>query len=333
VNTPEPTQSGLLEIDDAAHKVYFERYGSASETLLVLHGGPGGSSALMRPFSALTTASLQVVMWDQLGGGKSDRPDDDSLWNVDRFVSEVEAVRTALGLERVHLLGQSWGGMLSLSYALAHPQAVASLTLSGTPVSAPLLLASIIEQRLALGPVPHMELLRHEAAGSTNEDDYLDLVIRLHARVTRRSTPYEPARSDAEFRDLVLPTFEEMGRVYRVMWGEHSFDPTGTLLTWDVLDRLSEIKVPTLVLCGAYDAVTPDMHRLIAEGIADSRFVIFGQSSHVISLELEADVYMDVIRGFLARAVDAESPRAGRDTHHLSQHVGKSGATTGTYHA
>jgi hypothetical protein len=75
------------------------------------------------------------------------------------------------------------------------------------------------------------------------------------------------------------------------------------------------------------------MHRLIAEGIADSRFVIFGQSSHVISLELEADVYMDVIRGFLARAVDAESPRAGRDTHHLSQHVGKSGATTGTYHA
>jgi proline iminopeptidase len=244
----------------------------------------------MHAFSGLATPSLQVVMWDQLGGGRSDRPDDDSLWNVDRFVTEVEAVRTRLGLGRVHLLGQSWGGMLSLSYALAFPDAVASLTLSGTPVSAPLLLASITEQRLALGPQQHMEMLRHEAAGSIADDEYLELVVRLHARVTRRSTPYEPARSEAEFRELVLPAFEEMDRVYRVMWGEHSFRPTGNLLSWDVSARLSEIKVPTLVLCGAHDAVTPAMHRLIAEGIPGSRFVIFGQSSHVISHEQEADV-------------------------------------------
>ncbi len=306
MNAPEPSHSGFLQIDDAGHKVHFERYGSAAETLLVLHGGPGGNSNLMRAFSALASPSLQVVMWDQLGGGRSDRPDDDSLWTVDRFVTEVEAVRTKLGLGRVHLLGQSWGGMLSLSYALAHPDAVASLVLSGTPVSAPLLLGSITEQRLALGPRQHMELLRHEAAGSTADDDYLELVIRLHARITRRSTPYDPVRSEAEFRQLVLPTFEEMGRVYRVMWGENSFHPTGNLLTWDVSGRLSEIKVPTLVLCGAHDAVTPDMHRIIAEGIEGSRLVIFGQSSHVISLELEADVYLDVIAGFLGRAIEAD---------------------------
>jgi proline iminopeptidase len=314
VDAPVPTQSGLLQIDDEGHRVYFERFGSGSETLLVLHGGPGGNSKLMHAFSALATPSLQVVMWDQLGGGQSDRPEDDSLWTVDRFVNEVEAVRTKLGLGRVHLLGQSWGGMLSLSYTLAYPDTVASLTLSGTPLSAPLLLGSITEQRLALGPMQHMQMLRHEAAGSITDDDYLELVIRLHARITRRSTPYEPARSEAEFRELVLPAFEEMGRVYRVMWGEHSFHPTGNLLSWDVSERLSEIEVPTLVLCGAHDAVTPDMHRLIAEGIAGSRFVIFGQSSHVISLELEADVYMDVIRGFLARAVQAESVRTGDET-------------------
>src|SRR6185369_15959639 len=122
-----------------------------------------------------------------------------------------------LGLGPVHLLGQSWGGMLSLSYVLAHPDQVKSLVLSGTPVSVPLLLQSITERRVELGPLDHMRMLRHEAAGQTTVDPYLELVIRLHARITRRSTPYEPTVSEAEFRDLVLPAFEEMGRVYRVM--------------------------------------------------------------------------------------------------------------------
>ena len=300
---PVPDDSGLIEIDREGHRVYYERFGHAAETLLVLHGGAGGNSDLMRTFGSLSTPSLQVVMWDQLGGGKSDRPDDDSLWNTPRFVSEVDALRIKLGLGQVHLLGQSWGGMLSLSYVLEHPEAVKSLVLSGTPVSVPLLLASITERRLELGPVEHMQLLRHEALGMTTDPMYLDLVIRMHARVTRRSTPYEPTSSEREFRELILPAFEAMGRVYQVMWGEHSFHPTGNLMTWDVSGRLGEIHVPVLVLCGLHDAVTPEMHRIIAEGVPDSRFVIFGQSSHVISMERESDVYFDVIAGFLERLV------------------------------
>jgi proline iminopeptidase len=304
---PEPDETGRLEIDEAGHRVYYERYGHADETLMVLHGGPGGDSKLMRVFGSLANPSLQVVMWDQLGGGRSDRPQDDSLWTAERFVDEVEAVRNRLGLGRVHMLGQSWGGMLSLSYALAHPEAVRSLVLSGTPVSVPLLLQSITERRLELGPVEHMQMLRHEASGTTTDPSYIELVIRMHARMTRRSTPYERAASEREFRDLVLPAFDEMGRVYQVMWGEHSFHPTGNLMTWDVSDRLSEIRVPTLVLCGFHDAVTPAMQRILAEGIAGSRFVIFGQSSHLVMMEREADVYMDVTAGFLERAVQSGS--------------------------
>jgi proline iminopeptidase len=298
---PHTTDTGKVEIDDAGHRVYFERYGSAEQTLLVAHGGPGGNLDLMRPFGSLAGPKLQVVMWDQLGGGRSDRPDDDSLWTSDRFVDEVENLRIKLRLGAVHMLGQSWGGMLSLSYALAYPAAVRSLVLSGTPVSVPLLLQSITERRLELGSVGHMEMLRHEAAGHTTDADYLELVIRMHARMTRRSTPYTEAISEQEFREQVLPTFEEMGRVYRVMWGEHSFHPTGNLMTWDVSGRLSEIRVPVLVLCGFHDAVTPAMQRIIAEGVADSRFVIFGQSSHLITMERESDVYFDVVAGFLNR--------------------------------
>jgi len=298
---PGATDTGMVEIDAAGHRVYFERFGSAKQTLLVAHGGPGGNLDLMRPFGSLAGPSLQVVMWDQLGGGRSDRPDDDSLWTSDRFVDEVENLRTRLRLGAVHMLGQSWGGMLSLSYALAYPNAVRSLVLSGTPVSVPLLLQSITERRLELGPVGHMEMLRHEAAGQTTDADYLELVVRMHARMTRRSTPYTESVSEQEFREQVLPTFEEMGRVYRVMWGEHSFHPTGNLMTWDVSGRLSEIHVPVLVLCGFHDAVTPAMQRIIAEGVADSRFVIFGQSSHLITMERESDVYFDVVAGFLNR--------------------------------
>src|SRR4051812_28760984 len=101
---PEPVKSGLVEIDEAGHRVYFERYGSAEETLLVAHGGPGGNSELMRVFGSLASPRLQVVMWDQLGGGRSDRPDDDSLWTADRFVDEVENLRTRLNLGAVHML-------------------------------------------------------------------------------------------------------------------------------------------------------------------------------------------------------------------------------------
>ena len=299
------SESGMVEIDGAGHKVYFERYGSAAETLLVAHGGPGGNLDLMRVFGSLARPRLQVVMWDQLGGGRSDQPDDDSLWTSDRFVDEVEQLRKRLDLGPVHMLGQSWGGMLALSYALAHPSAVKSLILSGTPVSVPLLLQSVTERRLELGPVEHMEMLRHEASARTTDADYLELVIRMHARMTRRSTPYTQEVSEREFKEMVLPAFEEMGRVYQVMWGEHSFHPTGNLMTWDVSNRLNEIQVPVLVLCGYHDAVTPAMQRIIAEGVADSRFVIFGQSSHLITMERESDVYFDVVSGFLNRLLAA----------------------------
>src|SRR5688500_5534687 len=108
--------------------------------LLLLHGGPGAPSAYLEPLDDLAAGSegRPVVRYDQVGCGRSDRPTDPSLWRIETFVEELAAVRQQLGLERVHLLGQSWGGMLALEYLLTKPDGVASLTLSNSLASAPL---------------------------------------------------------------------------------------------------------------------------------------------------------------------------------------------------
>ncbi len=129
-------REGRLVIDEAGHEIYYRLFGSGPETLVGLHGGPGPITAYLARLGELAGDGLQVLLYDQLGSGRSDRPDDDSLWAVPRFVEEVETVRTELGLGRVHLYGQSWGGMLALQYVLDHPEGVKSLVLSNTASSA-----------------------------------------------------------------------------------------------------------------------------------------------------------------------------------------------------
>ena len=124
--------------------------------LLCLHGGPGSSSAYHERLEGLADGR-QVVRYDQLGCGHSDRPDDDSLWTLELFVSEVQAVRDALGLDRVHLLGTSWGGMLAQEYALTQPEGLESLVLSSTLASAALWVAETARLRAELGPDPTEE--------------------------------------------------------------------------------------------------------------------------------------------------------------------------------
>jgi pimeloyl-ACP methyl ester carboxylesterase len=113
--------------------------GTDRTPLLCLHGGPGMPSDALEPLEALAFTGRTVIRYDQLGCGRSDRPRDPALWTISTFVDELVAVRRALGLERVHLLGWSWGGMLALEYLLdRRPDGVASLVLASAPASAPL---------------------------------------------------------------------------------------------------------------------------------------------------------------------------------------------------
>jgi proline-specific peptidase len=301
---------GRLVVDNAGHEIYYRLFGAGAETLVGLHGGPGADHRYLARLGELAGDGVQVLLYDQLGSGKSDVPDDPSLWTVPRFVAELETVRTELGLERVHLLGQSWGGMLALQYALDHPEGVKSLVLSNTAASIPETFRGMTQLRLDLGAELFATMTRHEGAGDYENPEYKAAVRQLEARHLRRSTPFEPERSKREFDEVMAPFMDNLGPAYTAMWGPHEFLCTGPLIEWDVTGRLGEIESPALILCGWFDEVTVDCHRTLAERLPDNEFVIFGNSSHCTILEKEGDAYLAVIRDFVRR-VSAGTRRAG----------------------
>jgi L-proline amide hydrolase len=144
-------------------------------------------------------------------------------------------------------------------------------------------------------------MLRHEHAGTLDDPAYRDAVLELNSRYLRRSTPYDPERSRAEFQAIEAEYMAEIGPAY-ALWGPHEFMGTGPQAHFDISDRLGEIAVPALVLCGWYDELTPRRcSRPLAAGIPDTEFVVFGNSSHMTILEKEAEAYLAVIRDFLQR--------------------------------
>jgi L-proline amide hydrolase len=242
--------------------------------LLVLHGGPGSSHDILQGLGALSAQGRRVVFYDQLGGGDSDRPDEPSLWTVETFLEQLRSVREALGLERVHLFGSSWGGMLALEYAFTQPGGLASLVLNSTPTSAP----RWAEETLRL----HDEL-PPGLEGKSAEDEF-------RRRHICRLEP-EP--------DVIVRARAKFGlQVYETMWGPNEFTVTGTLKDWDVIDRLGEIVVPTLITSGRHDECTPALVEPLHEGIAGSRWEIFENCSHTSYLE-DPKRYVEVVGGFL----------------------------------
>lgn len=294
-------REGRLTIDGAGHEVYYRLFGAGPETLMCLHGGPGGDHRGLERLGELAGDGLQVLLYDQLGSGKSDRPDDASLWNVGRFVEEVEAVRTTLDLGRVHLLGQSWGGMLGLQYAVDHPEGLTSLILSNTGSSANVMFQGMTRLRLEMGADFFTRMALLESTGRSGGDEYAAMLNEVLARHLRRPTPFDPDRAVREFVEVMGPLMDDTGPAFAEMWGPDEFRLSGNLVGWDVTERLGEIGVPTLILTGSYDEVDMTCHRILADGIRDNEFVIFGNSSHHILAEKEADVYLSVVAGFVRR--------------------------------
>jgi len=262
--------------------------------LLILHGGPGASHDYLEPLEAMAQTGRRVIFYDQLGGGNSDHPHDPSMWTVDLFLEELGAVREALALDRLHLLGQSWGGMLAMEYALTQPGGLASLTVADSPASMDQWVSEANRLRAQLPPDVQQTLVHHERQGTTDSQEYQDAMLVFYRRHVCRLDPWP---------DCVARTFEKLARypeVYNVMNGPSEFHVIGTLKTWDITDRLAGISIPTLLLSGRYDEATPMIVETIHRRIPGSQWVMFEESSHMPHVE-ETERYLQVSGEFLAR--------------------------------
>jgi proline-specific peptidase len=236
----------------------------------------------------------RVIFYDQLGCGSSEQPNDPSRWNVPLYVEEVGVVRHALGLDRLHLLGHSWGGMLAMEYALTQPAGVASLVIASSPASMIQWVAEANRLRDSLPADVQSALQRHEAAGTTDSSEYQAAMTEFYRRHLIRldPTPEEVARTFAKL--------ERNPQVYHTMNGPSEFHVVGNLKNWDIVERLPEITIPTLVTSGRYDEATPLIARTVHRGIRGSEWAVFENSSHMAHIE-EADRYMSVLDEFLCR--------------------------------
>ena len=279
------------QIDVPGGQVWYKVVGSGeSVPLLTLHGGPGGGHDYLEPLNALAS-ERPVVFFDQLGCGKSDTPDDVSLWRIDRFVDEVTAVRDALGLDRIHLLGHSWGGGLAIEYMLGAPSGVISLTLASTSASIPQFVYEAGELISKLPREMAETMRRLEAEGDFENPEFEAGMMEFYKRHLCRLDPWP---------DPLMRCLENLDGniVYETMNGPTEFTVIGNMKDWNRIEKLSEIVAPTLITCGRYDELTPACSQTLRQGIMNSRMHVFERSAHMAHLE-ETESYLQILSEFL----------------------------------
>lgn len=266
-------------------RVWTKRVGTNPELkVLLLHGGPGASDELYECFDTwFPGEGIEYYYYDQLGSFRSDQPDDPSLWDLDRFVDEVEQVRVALGLDSTNfvLLGQSWGGLLAMEYALHHQEHLKGLVISNMMSSAQLyntyaedVLMPTMDQAVLA------EIKQFEADGTTDDPRYEELLMEHHYLLHVCRLPLE------EWPDPVQRAFAHINpSVYVPMQGPSELGLSGTLKTWDRSNDLAEIDVPTLVIGAAHDTMDPEHMRWMSEQLPQGTYLHCPDGSHLAQFD------------------------------------------------
>lgn len=258
-------------------KTYYRIVGEGSterKPLLLLHGGPGSTHNYFELLDSLADEGRMVISYDQLGCGNSYVEGHSELWNAATWIEELQCLRTHLHLDELHLLGQSWGGMMIIQYLIEHqPQGIASAILSSTLSSSRLWSR---EQHRLISFMPEEEqaaIAEAERTGDYSTPEYIkanDHYTLLHAcEVTDRSP--ECLRRKKRFGT----------EAYNVSWGPNEYTPLGNLKDFDYTDRLREIKLPCLVISGTNDECTPLIAKTMADRIADSEWELIDGARHL----------------------------------------------------
>lgn len=266
--------------------------GGAGLPLLILHGGPGAGHDYVEPYEALAR-DRPVIFYDQLGCGRSDKPDNRALWTIERFADEVDEVRTALGMTRCHLLGQSWGGMLAVEYLLRQPAGLQSAVLASAAASIPEIAENLPPFIALMSADDQATLHLHTKNRTFDHPEFQAAALRFYQRFLCHLDPWP----DCLMRTVANGTGNA---VAEAMQGPSEFEYLGNLRYWNRIPDLGRIAVPTLITCGRHDFLGPSSATL-AKGIAGSRSVIFENSSHCPHLE-EPEAHFACVADFLADA-------------------------------
>ena len=262
--------------------------------LVVLHGGPGMAHNYVRNIAGLAETGRTVIHYDQLGCGLSTHlPDAPAeFWTPQLFVDEFENLVRLLGFERVHVLGQSWGGMLGAEIAVRQIAQLQSLAICNSPASMQLWVEGAAELRSLLPAEVQEALDRHEADDTVTHPEYLEATRVFYSRHVCRVAPTPQDLVDSEKQMEAEPT------VYHTMNGPNEFHVIGTLRHWTVIDRLPAIAVPTLVVAGEFDEATPATWQPFLDLIPGAVGHVFPGASHCTHLE-QPEEFRAIIAHFL----------------------------------
>jgi proline iminopeptidase len=283
-------------------RVWTKRIGNnPAIRVLLLHGGPGATHEYFEAFdSYFPAAGIEYYYYDQLGSAYSDQPDEPELWELPRFVEEVEQVRQALGLDQsnFYLLGHSWGGILAIEYALKYQRHVKGLIISNMMASIPayneyanqVLMPAMDQAVLA-------EIKRLEAAGDYENPRYMELLIPHHYVQHILRMPHD------EWPDPVNRAFNHISpKIYVPMQGPSELGASGKLVNWDRTADLGKIAVPTLVIGARYDTMDPAHMEWMASQVGKGRYLFCPNGSHM-ALYDDQEVYCRGLTQFI-RDVD-----------------------------
>jgi proline iminopeptidase len=287
-----------IETPKGTFNVWTKKVGdSPTMKVLLLHGGPGATHEYMLPMAEfLPEAGIEVYLYDQLGSYFSDQPDDPDLWQIPRFVDEVEQVRQALGLgpDNFYLYGQSWGGILAMEYALAHGDALKGLVISNMMASAPLYQKYADEVLMPqIDPDVLAEIKAFEAAEDYHNPRYMELLMEHHYvhHVLRAPADQWPAELVAAF-EHINPD------IYVLMQGPSELGISGRLEEWDRTADLASIEAPTLVIGARYDTMDPEHMEWMANEIPNGRYLYCPNGSHAAHYD-DQEIYMDGLIRFI----------------------------------
>jgi proline iminopeptidase len=266
-------------------RVWTKRVGTNADIkVLLLHGGPGATDELYECFDThFPGAGIEYYYYDQLGSFRSDQPDEPSLWDLDRFVDEVEQVRIALGLDSSNfvLLGQSWGGLLAMEYAVHHQEHLKGLVISNMMSSSRLyndFADNVLMPTMDQGVLA--EIKNFEATGTTDDPRYEELLMEHHYRLHVCRLPLD------EWPDPVVRSIAHINpSIYVPMQGPSELGMSGTLEDWDRSQDLQHIATPTLVIGAAHDTMDPEHMRWMSEQLPRGTYLHCPDGSHLAQFD------------------------------------------------